>query len=191
MKLISFPIAKPGWTNVLRARLKINKKILVSGIFIVLVLVVIGGYLVLQKMGKLPEANWEALLAKLAVLKIAKEATVPTQEFSLEELGITLPEVTAAGIYEETAEPGQGITHLARNALKKYLEKKGANLDLTPEHKIYIEDYLQKKTGERWLEIGEKKSFSEDLIKEGISKAQQLTPEQLENLKQYSSSVSF
>lgn len=177
MKPFTFVLPKP----------KIKKKILVSGLIVVLALVVIGGYFGLQKMGKLPEVNWGQLLAKLAIVKTAKEATPPFEELSPEELEIVLPSETK--IYEETAEPGEGITHLARKALREYLKEKGSP-NLTPEHKIYIEDYLQKKTGDQGLAVGEKKSFSEDLIKEGINKAQQLTPEQLENLQQYSALVS-
>lgn len=179
MKPFPFVLPKP----------KIERKTLITGLIVVLVLLFIGGYFGLQKMGKLPEVNWQALSAKLAVLKITKEATPPSEEVTPEKLEITLPSETK--VYEETAEPGEGITHLARKALKKYLEEKGAGLELTPEHKIYIEDYLQKKIGDEWLTIGQKISFSEDLIKEGINKAQQLTPEQLENLKQYSALVSF
>jgi hypothetical protein len=177
MKLISFPIAKP----------KVNKKILISGLFIALVLVVIGGYFGLEKMGKLPAVNLENLLAKLAVFKLTKKTSPLSEGLSPEELEITLP--SEKKTYEEVAEPGQGITHLARKALKSYLQEKGTGLNLSPEQKIYIEDYLQKKTGDRWLSVGEKITFSEDLIKEGINKAQQLTPEQLENLKQYSALV--
>jgi len=58
-------------------------------------------------------------------------------------------------------------------------------LNLTPEHKIYIEDYLQKKTGDYWLQVGQKLTFSEELIKEAIEKAQTLTQQQLQNLAQY------
>lgn len=176
MKSLTFVIPKP----------KIKKKILI-GLVVVLVLVVIAGYFGLQKMGKLPQVNWGLLLAKLTVLKTAKEAAEPSEIPSSEELEITLP--SEKKIYEETAQAGEGITHLARKALKKYLEEKGASLNLTAEQKIYIEDYVQKKTGDRWLTLGEKITFSENLIAEAISQAQQLSSEQLENLKQYSALV--
>lgn len=177
MKPFTFVLPKP----------KIKRRTLVSSLIVVLALVVIAGYFGLQKMGKLPEVNWGSLLAKLAVVKITKEATPPLEEVSLEELEINLPSTKA--IYEETAEPGEGITHLARKALKNYLQEQATNLNLSPEQKIYIEDYLQNKTGDRLLALGEKISFSADLIKEAINKAQQLSSEQLENLKQYSELV--
>lgn len=93
-------------------------------------------------------------------------------------------------VYEEIAQKGDGVTHLARRALKAYLIDRGKELNLTKEHKIYIEDYMQKKTGDFWLQVGQKLTFSEDLIKEAIEHALQLTPEQLQNLTQYSQLVS-
>ena len=134
---------------------------------------------------KIPEINWQLLLGKLTIEKQTKEPEVPELE---KELKITLP--STSKVYQETAQPGEGITHLARRALKSYLEEKGSDFNLTPEHKIYIEDYIQKKTGDRWLMLGETLTFSEELIVESIQKAQQLTPDQLDNLKQYSQLVS-
>lgn len=86
-------------------------------------------------------------------------------------------------IYEETAQKGEGITHLARRALKRYLTERGINL--TPEQKLYAEDYIQKKTGNYWLKLGEKLTFSQDLIEEAIQKAQSLSPEALKNLTKF------
>lgn len=180
--------------NLALLQLKIKKGVLIGILILVLVAIVIGVYFWLQKTGKFPQFNLATLMAKLAILKISKEAT-PSEELfkevSPEDLEITLPSESFNLVYEETAQQGEGITHLARKALKRYLEEKGSGLELTPEHKIYIEDYLQNKTGERGLLVGEKISFSEELIKEAINKAQQLQPSQLENLKQYSSLVSF
>ena len=45
--------------------------------------------------------------------------------------------------FVEQAERGNGKTHLARRALAHYLEK-NTDSSLTAEHKVYIEDYLQK-----------------------------------------------
>ncbi|MFQ6049895.1 MAG: hypothetical protein ACE5J0_02555 [Candidatus Paceibacterales bacterium] len=91
--------------------------------------------------------------------------------------------------YLETAEKGEGITHLARRILKKYLQEKPQSFEITPEHKIYIEDYVAKKMGGGWLKLGEKLEISGNLIKEAIEKAENLSPEQLENLTQYSQLV--
>ena len=177
MKPLGFILPKP----------KIKKATLVKILIIALVLSAIAGYFILQRMDKLPEVNLGQLLAKLAAFKAPQEALPPFEEAVLpEELEITLPPVEK--IYEQTAEAGEGITHLARKALKEYLKDKG-DLNLSPEQKIYIEDYLQNRTGDRFLELGEKISFSESLIAEAINQAQQLTPEQLENLQQYSALV--
>ncbi|MBU1255472.1 hypothetical protein KKE74_00520 [Patescibacteria group bacterium] len=93
------------------------------------------------------------------------------------------------GMIIEKANLGEGITHLARKALKNYLQDNPQ--ELTNEHKIYIEDYLKDKTGSNPLEIGEEVSFSEDLIKEAIDASLQLTPNQLKNLEQYSALVAW
>ena len=84
---------------------------------------------------------------------------------------------------------GDGVTHLARRALKSYLEDHSQ--DLTNEHKIYIEDYLKDNIGSKSLEVGEEITFSEDLIKEAIDASLKLTPEQLQNLEQYSVLVAW
>ncbi|GEM_PF-2051240 len=91
--------------------------------------------------------------------------------------------------YLETAAKGEGLTHLARRALRSYLKDHPSSFHLTPEHKVYIEDYLAKKKGGGWLRLGQKVEFSQDLIKEAIEMSEQLTPSQLENLKQYSQLV--
>lgn len=91
--------------------------------------------------------------------------------------------------YVEMAEQGEGITHLARKALKGYLTEESQSFEVTSEHKIYIEDYIVKKTGSGWLSLGENLEISGDLIKEAIEKAETLSLEDLANLTQYSQLV--
>jgi len=92
--------------------------------------------------------------------------------------------------FVETAQRGDSVTVLARRALKNYLEK-NSDPSLTAEHKIYIEDYLRKHVGHQGtLHVGDKISFSKNLIKEGIEKSKTLNERQLENLKKYSARVS-
>ncbi len=91
--------------------------------------------------------------------------------------------------YTATANCGEGITHLARYALGKYLEDLSNGSELTKEHRVYIEDYLQNKTGIQELEIGDQETFSEDLIQEAISNANKLSPKSLENLSKYTKNV--
>ncbi len=85
----------------------------------------------------------------------------------------------------EVAAKGEGRTHLARRALANYLEK-NADSSLTPEHKIYIEDYLRKKAaGKGSLRVGSSVEFSKSLIQDAISKSKNLNQNQLKNLHKY------
>lgn len=113
---------------------------------------------------------------------------IPLEEGVLSE-GLDLTLLPGVKTYEETAQAGEGVTHLARKALDNYLKEKGVSFNLTPEHKVYIEDYIKDKTGEKWLTVGETLSFSESLIAEAIQAAENLTPEQLKNLEQYSALI--
>lgn len=85
----------------------------------------------------------------------------------------------------EVAEKGNGTTHLARRALANYLEK-NPDSSLTAEHKIYIEDYLRKKSGFKGkIYIGTSVEFSKDLIKQAIDESKKLNEKQLKNLQKY------
>ncbi|MCX6762118.1 MAG: hypothetical protein NTY33_04765 [Candidatus Moranbacteria bacterium] len=85
----------------------------------------------------------------------------------------------------ETAGKGDGTTKLARKALADYLEK-NPDSALTPEHKIYIEDYLRKNVGHKGgVRIGTSVEFSKTLIANAISKSKNLTAGQLKNLHKY------
>ncbi len=88
--------------------------------------------------------------------------------------------------YGVEAQAGDGLTHVARRALQAHLQRRG-NSDLTEEHKVFIEDYVQRRldhsTG--WLELGESVQVSQSLLDEAIEEANQLTESQLENLSQY------
>ncbi|MFY9457998.1 MAG: hypothetical protein WAP23_03695 [Candidatus Spechtbacterales bacterium] len=93
------------------------------------------------------------------------------------------------GSITKTASRGDGITHLARSAIKDYLAESGKTL--SAEQKIYAEDYAQNKIGSESLEVGQKISFSKDLLGEAVRNAEALEQWQLENLKQYTSQVSL
>lgn len=89
------------------------------------------------------------------------------------------------GSFIETAGKGDGTTKLARKALADYLEK-NPDSSLTPEHKIYIEDYLRKNVGHKGgVHIGTSVEFSKSLISDAISKSKNLTDGQLKNLHKY------
>lgn len=86
-------------------------------------------------------------------------------------------------VIAETAARSEGVTHLARRAIKEYLAN--TRETLSSEQKIYAEDYLTKKTGIKILEIGEKIEFSTDMIKQGIESAKGLNQQQIKNLSKY------
>jgi len=89
----------------------------------------------------------------------------------------------------ETAARGDSRTTLARKALASYLEKNNDS-ELTAEHKIYIEDYLQKNVNYvGGVDVNDQISFSKNLIKNSIEKSKTLTSGQLNNLKKYSALV--
>lgn len=102
------------------------------------------------------------------------------------------PSQSAGRSYTQTAQKGQGVTHLARQALQSYLATAKPQITLSREHKIYIEDYLKdQKVGEiRHLDPGQQVAFSADAIQQGIELSQKLTPAQLQNLTQYANKVS-
>jgi len=145
-----------------------------------------------------------------ATLSLGEDTAITQEEFNPEESDLS--EKTAESVEEKTEEktveiiipesrrengtiiektaPGEGITHLARRALKNYTKDNPENTEnITNEHKIYIEDYIKDSIGSRPLEVGEEITFSEDLIKEAINASLELTPEQLNNLEKYSSLV--
>lgn len=159
-----------------------KKRIINSVLFLLFLLAGLGGYFLGRN---LSEMNLASLLTAISQKeKSITQTTEPTTSPEAEEIKILLPKV-----YEETAEAGEGITHLARKALRDYLKENGNSWNLTPEHKIYIEDYLQNKIGNFSLQLGQKLTFSEELIKEAIDSALQLTPQELANLTQYSQLV--
>lgn len=117
-------------------------------------------------------------------LSLPETKTSETLEVTLQK--ITTQEGQTENIYKVAAQPGDGITHLARKTLKEYLNANpSANSGLTTEHKIYIEDYLKDLRGEKFLEIGEEIEFSENEITKAIEMAKNLSENQLANLSQF------
>ena len=119
----------------------------------------------------------------VAVENNEKEVEV-AQEVTKEEVVISSSDDSGQK-YTITAVAGEGITHLARHALNKYIQETGNGEDLSQEHKIYIEDYLQNRTGSEAIETGHQESFSEGLIQEAITNARNLSPTSIENLAKY------
>ena len=85
------------------------------------------------------------------------------------------------------AQGGEGITHLARRAISERLLQQSASL--SPEQRIYAEDYVQNAIGDYSLNQGDKLSFGYDLLDDAIASSQKLSDVQLQNLTKYSSHV--
>lgn len=114
------------------------------------------------------------------------EPTEAAEQMQGEATSTALPEVAQTGEgYTEKAEAGDGLTHLARRAATRWLAEHNAGYAVTNEHRIYIEDYIQKKLGSGSLEIGQDAAISFGLIEEAVKAARELTPAQLNNLSQY------
>lgn len=87
-----------------------------------------------------------------------------------------------------TAGKGDGVTHLARQALREYM-KADAGIQLNAEQKIYVEDFMKDKTSNTRLAMGESKNFSKDTIKQAIDAAKNLNETQIQNLSKYTKLV--
>lgn len=165
---------------------------------IVIIIILIGGIYALSKKEANP-VNEEKESSEGITQENTEEGNgveVKKEEVKPEEKGkvasVTVPEGKVENDkITEYAEKGQGITHLARKSLNRYLKEVDESVELSNEQKIYVEDYLQNRTGSGSLKIGEAKTFSTDLIKEAIDASKKLTPSQLENLKKYSQMVYF
>lgn len=87
--------------------------------------------------------------------------------------------------FVETAVKGDSATKLARKALANYLEKNPDSV-LTPEHKIYIEDYLRKNAAHKGsVKVGTSVEFGKGAIQDAITKSKTLNENQLKNLHKY------
>jgi hypothetical protein len=154
---------------------------------VLFVLVAVGTFAYLQKTGRLTE------------LKVNMFSSIGTDEIALEQdmegieeeedlsIGITEQDIqqketeteekhepamvfpSQGKIYEETTREGEGITNLVRRAVKSYSEEN--NIEITSEHKVFVEDYVQNRIGNRILQIGETITITEDLIAEGMNKS--------------------
>lgn len=121
---------------------------------------------------------------------VIQEEVAPTQEKTPEPQQAATAQETENS-FIESAQAGDGTTHLARRALAHYLEK-NADSTLTNEHKVYIEDYLRKKVGFQGnVYVGTSVEFSKSLIKEAIAASKNLNDSQLKNLQKYSQNVQF
>lgn len=92
---------------------------------------------------------------------------------------------TTDSAYVETAQKGDGLTHLARRAATRYLADHEAGYTLTNEHRIYIEDYVRKHLQKHPVSVGMEETISFDLVKQAVESAGKLTVPQLKHLTKY------
>jgi len=94
------------------------------------------------------------------------------------------------GVTVIVAFPGDSKTTMARKAAAEYMTANNIS-GLTPAHKIYIEDYIQKATNTNGIHPGTKLEFSNTLIDSAIENSRTLTSVQLSNLDKYAQNVSI
>ena len=73
---------------------------------------------------------------------------------------------------EKTAEPRQGLTHLARAAISDYLMAN--NIELSSEQRIYAETYLVSIMGKKSVSVGETISFDKTKLADAVEKAKNI-----------------
>lgn len=160
-----------------------NLRIIIS---ILIVVAIAGGIYSYSKRSQAPSTE-QAGQEITQQGKVSEESVISKNEATPAEgkqgvAAATSQETEASFI--ETAGKGDSMTRLARRALANYLEK-NPDSTLTPEHKIYIEDYLRKNIPPQRVFIGTSLEFSKDLIQKAIANSKNLNEKQLKNLHKY------
>ncbi len=165
---------------------------------LVVVLLVLGGALLVR------DYDLEGMTATLSqraeelesrfVARDADEPEEDPEEFIPDEEPEGDPvEVVSKEVYRETAQRGDGLTHLARRALDSYLRDTGQTVSNA--ERIYIEDYVQMRiplesnSYSRWLTEGQEVEISQELLEEAVQKAGGLGEAELQNLEYYAALV--
>lgn len=162
-----------------------NLRVIIS---IVIVLVIAGGIYSYSKRtdvstGKDDQKQISEEVSEQGVVSSDKDTSATDKTTTDEKVAVSQETETS---FIESAAKGEGSTHLARRALANYLEK-NPDASLTPEHKIYIEDYLRKNVSKgSSVQIGTSLEFSKDLVQQAITKSKTLSDKQLQNLHKYS-----
>ncbi len=85
------------------------------------------------------------------------------------------------------AKMGDGVTHLARNAVAEYIKDK--DISLSKEQKLYAETVLKNQYYQKSLNTGQDISFNLDHLSDTVQKAQNLTEGQIHAWSKYTASV--
>ncbi|MFA6383420.1 MAG: hypothetical protein WCX17_03280 [Parcubacteria group bacterium] len=167
-------------TNKTKQWLQDNLRIIISVIIVVLIA---GGIYSYSKRTEAPineQASQEAVTEQAAT----SDNTATPQDKGVKKVAPAASSQETEKSFVETAGSGDSMTVLARRALANYLEK-NPDSALTPEHKIYIEDYLRKNVPSKKIFVGTSAEFSKDLIQNAITKSKTLNDAQLKNLHKY------
>jgi len=156
-----------------------NLRIIVS---IVIVVAIAGG---IYSYSKRTEPQKEEIGQESVISEEVAEDSSATKEADQAQVSSIPQSQETEKAFVETAVKGNGMTHLARKALTDYLEK-NPDQGLTPEHKIYIEDYLRKAVGKQSVKVGTSVEFSKEMLQDAIAKSKNLNDNQLKNLQKYS-----
>ena len=95
------------------------------------------------------------------------------------------------GTYTMTAERGDGVTHLARDAVSQYLENNPDQAEqVTPAHRVYLETVLTQRNYQPSLEVGETVSFSQSEVSNAVQDAVELPQDEVNDWQPYVAQVS-
>lgn len=121
---------------------------------------------------------------QISALVASAENSLANNTISIDPAFLISGDVTTQEVVQ-----GDGITHLARRAVTARVQ--GQGLALSPEQRIYAEDFVQNAVGTHTLHVGEKLSIPYELIDSAITASQSLSEAQLQNLSQYTAQVIF
>lgn len=170
-----------------------NMRVIIS---ILVVVVIAGGIYSYSKRTEAPTVDEQAAQEEITTDEITvdgdKEETAgenkeetATEKTAAEKVSPVASSQETEATFIETAGRGDSRTVLARRALANYLEK-NPDSALTPEHKIYIEDYLRKNVSHQGgVHVGTSIEFSKSMIQDAIAKSKTLNDAQLKNLHKY------
>lgn len=167
-------------TNKIKQWLQDNLRIIISVIIVVLIA---GGIYSYSKRTEAP-VNEQASQGAVAEQSATTDTVTTPQNNAAKKVAPAASSQETEKSFVETAGKGDGMTVLARRALANYLEK-NPDSALTPEHKIYIEDFLRKNVPSKKIFVGTSAEFSKDLIQNAITKSKTLNDAQLKNLHKY------
>ena len=171
-------------TNTYKQWMQDNLRIILS---VIIVILIAGGIYSYSKRTEAPSVDQSQTSNQTAITtpdNTTSGVTPQSTDNGSQQVGNAGTSQETENSFIESASKGDSMTVLARRALANYLEK-NPDSTLTPEHKIYIEDFLRKNIPQKRVFVGTSGEFSKDLIQNAITKAKALSGGQLKNLHKY------